>query len=461
MKRKITLIIIILFTVATKAQSYFPLRNVETNLESFSGVNGQWISVNPASSTLGAYYYQGLNFGFDTNNYASLVNGVGTNELYFGRWSGGWKGWNKIWHSGNLNNTDTDFTAKTINITGKLGIGTTNPQAGLDIKNSYNINATKALKMFYEGSWGTAQYASDYRFIDIQSTEEGKILALNAYGMGIGFNPPSYSSQDKLYINGNVGIGTNSPTAKLETLNTTAGVTSFKTVGVNGYLLVDNVGSGENYYNAKKFHEFQIDGVSKMTINLNGNVGIGTSTPTGSLELVKLNSNLVFDLNTNGISKIISKGWNASIDIHTFQINGTENFNQLNLNSNGNVGIGTTNPTSKLTVAGNINSREVKVTVDAGADFVFENGYNLPSLESVDKFIKQNKHLPEIASASEMQKDGINLSEMNIKLLQKIEELTLYSIDQNKKIEAQAKEIESLKDLVLRVTKIESELARK
>ncbi|WP_343616598.1 hypothetical protein [Flavobacterium sp.] len=126
-----------------------------------------------------------------------------------------------------------------------------------------------------------------------------------------------------------------------------------------------------------------------------------------------------------------------------------------------NVGIGTTNPTSKLTVAGNIAAREVKVTVDAGADFVFEKDYSLQSLESVDKFIKENKHLPEIASAEEMKKDGINLSEMNIKLLQKIEELTLYSIQQNKKIEEQSKEIESLKSLALRIAKLENQSAQK
>ncbi|WP_091134160.1 tail fiber protein [Flavobacterium anhuiense] len=113
----------------------------------------------------------------------------------------------------------------------------------------------------------------------------------------------------------------------------------------------------------------------------------------------------------------------------------TGTFQNRNAYFNGNIGIGTINPTSKLTVAGNITSREVKVTVDAGADFVFEKDYDLPSLESVDKFIKENKHLPEIASAEEMKKDGINLSEMNIKLLQKIEEMTLYMIEMKKEIE--------------------------
>ncbi len=133
--------------------------------------------------------------------------------------------------------------------------------------------------------------------------------------------------------------------------------------------------------------------------------------------------------------------------------------------TNNNVGIGTTNPTSKLTVAGDIHSREVKVTVNAGADFVFEKEYNLPTLDSVDKYIKENKHLPEIASAAEMKKDGINLSEMNIKLLQKVEELTLYTIEQEKKNNFQSKKIEVLekenqafKTLSERLSKLENQL---
>jgi hypothetical protein len=101
----------------------------------------------------------------------------------------------------------------------------------------------------------------------------------------------------------------------------------------------------------------------------------------------------------------------------------------------GNVGIGTTTPDSKLTVAGKIHAQEVKVTATAGgADFVFKNTYNLPKLQDVEQFIKNNKHLPEIASAKEMEENGLFLAEMNIKLLQKIEELTLYTIQQEKRI---------------------------
>nr|WP_315202932.1 hypothetical protein [uncultured Flavobacterium sp.] len=89
------------------------------------------------------------------------------------------------------------------------------------------------------------------------------------------------------------------------------------------------------------------------------------------------------------------------------------------------------NSTYKLDVNGSIRSNEIVVNT-TGADFVFAEDYALPSLDSIHQYIKANKHLPEIASAKEMQTNGINLSEMNIKLLQKVEELTLYMIEQNK-----------------------------
>lgn len=118
----------------------------------------------------------------------------------------------------------------------------------------------------------------------------------------------------------------------------------------------------------------------------------------------------------------------------------------------GNVGIGTDNPQSMLDVRGKIIADEVEIKVNKGADFVFSPDYNLKPLSEVEAFVKKNKHLPEIPSEKNMQEEGVNVNELQIKLLQKIEELTLYVIEQNKQIESlreknnkQEKIIEELK----------------
>lgn len=98
------------------------------------------------------------------------------------------------------------------------------------------------------------------------------------------------------------------------------------------------------------------------------------------------------------------------------------------------VGIGTTAPEHKLDVAGTIRATEIKVEAQT-ADFVFEEDYNLRSLAEVENFIKENKHLPDIPSASQMEAEGVNLAEMNKLLLMKVEELTLYLIQQQKLID--------------------------
>lgn len=103
------------------------------------------------------------------------------------------------------------------------------------------------------------------------------------------------------------------------------------------------------------------------------------------------------------------------------------------LNTNGFVGIGTANPTSMLTVKGKIEAEEIEVK-NVAADFVFESNYKLKSLAEVEAFIKQNNHLPGVAPASETSQ-GIELSKFNTLLLQKVEELTLYTIELNKQVE--------------------------
>jgi hypothetical protein len=136
----------------------------------------------------------------------------------------------------------------------------------------------------------------------------------------------------------------------------------------------------------------------------------------------------------------------------------------MSINRTGNVGIGTINPLNKLDVKGAIHSQEVKVDMSGWSDFVFKKGYNLPTLEEVEKHIAEKGHLENIPSEEDVLKNGINLGEMNAKLLQKIEELTLYMIDQEKRNNLQSQEIDLLKkenqkfqSILERVIKLENQ----
>lgn len=132
---------------------------------------------------------------------------------------------------------------------------------------------------------------------------------------------------------------------------------------------------------------------------------------------------------------------------------GTNGADRMVIHSNGNVGIGTgdNTPGSRLTVNGSIHAKEVKVNLNVpGPDYVFDKNYALTSLPDTEKYIKKHKHLPGIPSAKEMEANGINLSEMNMKLLEKVEELTLHLIKINTKVERLENENEQLKKQLYR-----------
>jgi hypothetical protein len=143
---------------------------------------------------------------------------------------------------------------------------------------------------------------------------------------------------------------------------------------------------------------------------------------------------------------VIGSGFGGKTVIGTHNYNLTQWGGDLIINPTGSkVGIGTTNPTDLLTVAGKIGAREIKVSTNAGADFVFEPDYKLPDLNELEKFVKTNKHLPEMPTAKQMVENGINLGELNVKLLQKVEELTLHLIEKDKILTTQLTDINDLK----------------
>ncbi|QKX06675.1 hypothetical protein HN014_17720 [Aquimarina sp. TRL1] len=209
----------------------------------------------------------------------------------------------------------------------------------------------------------------------------------------------------------------------------------------------------------------------RMRIKANGNIGIGTVNPQKKLQISNKGA-------STSDQTLRPEKWQAGIGhadgtdqgevlIGTYgkqpaiQGHGTGTSYKLLLNPfNGNVGIGTTNPGSwKLAVNGKVRAKEVKVETN-WSDFVFYDDYQLPTLEQVEKYIAKMGHLKDIPSAKEVKENGIFLGEMNAKLLQKIEELTLYTIAQEKKLKEQATKIEKLQSLNDKFIELQSKLEK-
>jgi hypothetical protein len=198
----------------------------------------------------------------------------------------------------------------------------------------------------------------------------------------------------------------------------------------------------------------QVNGSTKFIVNSNGGVSVGSSTapPSNGLYVAGgagVSGNINVDQNhlNNGTispgpglnfgpsnsgegiaSKRTSGGNQFGLDFYTQYIP------RMSITNSGNVGIGTTNPQYKLSVNGTIQAKEVRVET-GWADYVFDKNYKLRSLKEVQDYIIDKKHLPDVPSAKEIQQNGLAVADMQTKMMQKIEELTLYIISQNQQIE--------------------------
>ncbi len=281
----------------------------------------------------------------------------------------------------------------------------------------------------------------------------------------------------------NVGIGTSTPDAALHVngnngdyilkLNNNVrfrgdGVIEWGT-STNYGILSWNTNEAIIGGKAGKDLSLRADGGEQVRILTNGYVGIGTTVPDAKLHVYGNNvgsGNILASImlgKANGpeIQAIQESAdddvQGLSFRVKTSALAADPSFEAVRINRYGNVGIGTSSPDAKLAVKGNIHAQEVKVDLNGAVapDYVFKEGYNLKSLEEVQNYIKEHGHLPNIPSAKEMEENGIELGEMNMKLLEKIEELTLYIIEQNRKIDELKNDNDKLQKLEQRIIYLE------
>lgn len=272
--------------------------------------------------------------------------------------------------------------------------------------------------------------------------------------VGIGTKNPTHM----LHINGNTMIsGSNKALLFATSESSTYGNFGIRYTGSGLDFYLPNEGTPTNYL---------------MFIKNNGKIGVGTNNPTCKFDVsgdfkatsvqsesLNISGNVSFRAlagSTNKALTINNEGDLISVDFSTFNdnmgdhtasqninmdgfriVNGTGGTGGIYIDTNGHVRIGSgTGLISKtLEVNGAIRSKEVIVELANWSDFVFDNNYNLMSLKETERFIKQYGHLPNVPSAAEVEKEGIELGEMNAILLQKIEELTLYVIELQKQID--------------------------
>jgi hypothetical protein len=306
----------------------------------------------------------------------------------------------------------------------------------------------------------------------------------------------SYSfAQNTFPASGNAGIGTTTPQAPLHVHGTNTRIRIGG--GLNDFMGIDFDANNGSIYHQIVSHanngnfdfiagtsggghklRFFTDGNERMRIASKGNVAIGSVNAPYKLS-VSGDASIGEDFSGTGYGNYLHFGHpssNAYDPLWIARYNVSSNTTELRVNigdddvsdqfavgtnfwgggwryhmvvrTDGKVGIGTLNMsegTYKLYVEGGIRTRKVKVDQATWPDYVFAPNYDLRSLKAVEQYINQHKHLPDVPSADEITKDGLDLGENQAVLLKKIEELTLYLIEQNKQLQQQQEQLNAQK----------------
>ncbi len=326
---------------------------------------------------------------------------------------------------------------------GSVGIGSTGPVSAL------NVSTSGALQLVLTNS--AAALNQKHRYIHS-----------NNGNMYFGTLTDALVGTDQMMLSnsGRLGIGTTIPGATLEVNGNAKIVDALSAmcgISVVGRAQMPTVlmSSGPQIPNASLASKWNLNpttagAVGNMPfITANGNNGSGF----GLIEADNVSSPVVwmYDYGGRNAFTVAKKGYQDGVggDPSTIDTKLTPLFQ---VRENGNVGIGITNPSKRLDVNGDANisgaltvaSISTKVWSIA-PDYVFEDKYKLASLEKVESYVKENKHLPEVPSAKEIKDKGMDLAQMNLVLLKKVEELTLHAIRQEKELKRQAVEIRQLK----------------
>ena len=304
---------------------------------------------------------------------------------------------------------------------GLVGIGTTNPQNNLTITGTMGI-------------YGTGLDGTTYQRAVIYSDINNGLyfdapLKPDGNGLPINFSWRGGSPKITFLPSGNVGIGITTPQSALHVAGTKSITwsdiyTSNYAAGTGLVTIGDKGGNGSLFINTPSHSS-----VYPAGLGIDGSYDADSRTSLINIKALG----------------VWYSSWSSNLAFYT--TNGTTITEAMRIDASGNIGIGTTQPGYKLDVCGTIRAREVKVDLlgSCTPDFVFAPTYKLRPLSEVEKYVKANSHLPEIPSAAEVEKNGLSLGEMQNKLLQKVEELTLYVIEQQKNDQYLLKQIEELK----------------
>lgn len=349
-----------------------------------------------------------------------------------------------------------------ITVCQNVGIGTTAPAEKLHISNgqlrlsrtaSFNNNIIFNMPL-------ASGVASESQGLQFQLNNENK--AYIGYtnspisGNMLRFSHSSPGASDLVISSaGNVGIGTSSPAEKFHVsgnllMNATNPIFSLQNDGTDkGYIQLsgNDVRLGTFASNDLGKLILRVNGLNTLTVTPDGNVGIGNETPSGKLHVAGrtyLNNGSGEGLAIDGTNPFM-QFYSSGTARFFMQLNGTHltlshvtgnTTGRLILNGN-QVTIGQITPAAgyKLSIDGKAICEELKVQLKGNwPDYVFKNDYQLRSISELKSFIEKNNHLPGIPAAAEIEKNGIELGNMQKRMMEKIEELTLYIIQLEEKI---------------------------